>query len=67
MPAPIFARLALVQQRRNSIKRNYCLKIVSQFTRKIVLQGLGKNSHGLSDTLVSFLSIRTSEILEELK
>ncbi|TRV47341.1 MAG: monooxygenase [Microcystis panniformis Mp_MB_F_20051200_S9] len=49
------------------IKRNYCLKTVSEFTPKIFLQGLCENSHGLSDTLLSLLSIRASEILEELR
>jgi len=48
------------------ISRNYCLKTVSEFTPKIFLQGLCENTHGLSDTLLSLLPIRVSEILEEL-
>lgn len=49
------------------IERNCCLKTVSELKPKIFLQGLCEKSHGLSDTLLSLLSIRASEILEELR
>jgi len=48
------------------VDRDYCIKTNDNFQPKIVLQGACENSHGLSDTLLSLLAIRSQEIGQKL-
>lgn len=49
------------------VDRNYCIKTADNFLPKIILQGACESSHGLSDTLLSILPIRSQEITQVLK
>ena len=49
-----------------AVERDYRLPTVSNFQPRIYLQGSCEESHGLSDTLLSVLAVRSQEILESL-
>nr|WP_315466397.1 lysine N(6)-hydroxylase/L-ornithine N(5)-oxygenase family protein [uncultured Rhodoferax sp.] len=49
-----------------SVGRDYRLHTVKNFLPKIYLQGCCEDSHGLSDTLLSVLAVRSMEILESM-
>lgn len=49
------------------VDRNYCIKSSDNFKPNIFLQGACEKSHGLSDTLLSVLALRSQEITEVLK
>lgn len=49
-----------------SLERDYRLKMRDGFRPKIYLQGYSEISHGLSDTLLSVLAMRSREIAESL-
>jgi len=48
------------------VDRDYRLRTTGNFLPKIYLQGCCEDSHGLSDTLLSVLAVRSVEILESL-
>ncbi|MFT5756389.1 MAG: L-ornithine N5-oxygenase [Alteromonadaceae bacterium] len=48
------------------VDRHYCIKTNDNFKPKIILQGACENSHGLSDTLLSLLAVRSQEISQRL-
>jgi lysine N6-hydroxylase/L-ornithine N5-oxygenase len=48
------------------VDRHYCVKTNDNFQPKIILQGACENSHGLSDTLLSILAVRSQEISQHL-
>ncbi|KGJ97531.1 lysine N(6)-hydroxylase/L-ornithine N(5)-oxygenase family protein [Colwellia psychrerythraea] len=48
------------------VDRDYCIKTNDNFQPKIVLQGACEQSHGLSDTLLSLLAVRSQEIGQRL-
>ncbi len=49
-----------------NIDRNYRLKTPDHFSVPIFIQGASENTHGLADTLLSVLAIRSKEIAEAL-
>ncbi|MEB0164213.1 SidA/IucD/PvdA family monooxygenase, partial [Glaciimonas sp. CA11.2] len=49
------------------VERDYRLRTKGDFLPKIYLQGCCEDSHGLSDTLLSVLAVRSVEILESLR
>ena len=49
-----------------SIARNYRLESHQNFSPNIFLQGLCEKTHGFSDTLLSILPVRASEIIDAL-
>lgn len=49
-----------------SVDRRYRLRTRSDFRPQIYIQGHSETSHGLSDTLLSVLSIRSQEIAESM-
>lgn len=49
------------------VDRHYCIKTDDNFLPKIILQGACESSHGLSDTLLSILPIRSQEITQVLQ
>ena len=49
-----------------TVERDYRLRTTGGFLPKIYLQGCCEDSHGLSDTLLSVLAVRSVEILESL-
>jgi len=49
-----------------SVERSYQLQMKSDCDVKIFLQGCCESSHGLSDTLLSILAVRSQEIVEAL-
>ncbi|MGS0743352.1 lysine N(6)-hydroxylase/L-ornithine N(5)-oxygenase family protein [Glaciimonas sp. GG7] len=48
------------------VERDYCLRTTPDFLPNIYLQGCCEESHGLSDTLLSVLAVRSVDILESL-
>lgn len=48
------------------VERDYRLKTSPDFSPKIYLQGCCEDSHGLSDTLLSVLAVRSVEILDSI-
>ncbi|KAA1150937.1 MULTISPECIES: lysine N(6)-hydroxylase/L-ornithine N(5)-oxygenase family protein [Pseudoalteromonas] len=49
------------------IDRNYQVKTDERFLPSLFLQGRSESSHGLSDTLLSILSVRSAEIAHSLQ
>lgn len=49
-----------------TVDRSYCIKATANFEPKIFLQGSCEKSHGLSDTLLSIMSVRSHEIVTSL-
>lgn len=49
-----------------NVDRTYCIKTSDNFEPKIYLQGSCEKSHGLSDTLLSIMSVRSHEIVTSL-
>ena len=49
-----------------SISRDYRLQMKPSFSPKIYIQGMSQLSHGISDSLLSVLAIRSQEILESI-
>lgn len=49
------------------VDRNYRVKTSDGFQPRIFLQGFCENTHGLSDTLLSTLPLRSAQILESMK
>ncbi|HDR7690162.1 lysine N(6)-hydroxylase/L-ornithine N(5)-oxygenase family protein (plasmid) [Bacillus toyonensis] len=49
------------------VSRNYRLETTDKFKPGIYLQGVNESTHGLSDTLLSNLSIRSNEILKTVQ
>lgn len=49
------------------VARDYRLRTKGDFLPKIYLQGCCEDSHGLSDTLLSVLAVRSVEIIESLQ
>lgn len=50
----------------HDISRNYQLLSESNFKPRIFTQGINESTHGISDSLLSILAIRSAEIVEEL-
>ncbi|MEH3117451.1 MAG: lysine N(6)-hydroxylase/L-ornithine N(5)-oxygenase family protein [Methylorubrum populi] len=50
----------------STIRRDYCLEAQPKFAPRIYMQGYSEISHGLSDTLISVLSMRSQEIVDSL-
>ena len=48
------------------VNRNYRVNAAANFQPKIFLQGACEASHGLSDTLLSIVAVRSQEILDDL-
>jgi L-ornithine N5-monooxygenase len=48
------------------VEADYRLSTTSEFTPAIFVQGLSESTHGLSDTLLSLLSVRAGEIADSL-
>ncbi len=49
------------------ISKDYRLVTTSELNAGIFVQGLSENKHGISDTLLSLLSIRSKEICDSMK
>jgi len=49
-----------------TVDRSYCIKSNDNFEPKVFLQGSCEKSHGLSDTLLSIMSVRSHEIVTAL-
>ncbi|TPX56980.1 hypothetical protein PhCBS80983_g04179 [Powellomyces hirtus] len=50
-----------------TVTRNYRLNTVDSFTPGVYLQGCCERTHGLSDTLLSVLSVRGGEVLADIE
>lgn len=48
-----------------TLTRRYALETTAKFKPSIFIQGMSENSHGISDTLLSVISTRASEISDE--
>jgi L-ornithine N5-oxygenase len=48
------------------IRRDYSLETTSELTAGVYLQGFSEDTHGLSDTLLSVLAMRSTEILDSI-
>jgi lysine/ornithine N-monooxygenase len=51
----------------DDIARDYQLRTVDTFKPKIFTQGINEATHGISDSLLSILAIRSAEIVDALK
>ncbi|ALU41731.1 lysine N(6)-hydroxylase/L-ornithine N(5)-oxygenase family protein [Pseudoalteromonas rubra] len=54
------------EQNKPIISRYFCVKTQAHVNARIILQGFSENAHGLTDTLLSTLSVRSEEILQNI-
>ncbi|HDR4749801.1 TPA: monooxygenase, partial [Bacillus cereus] len=64
---PLLRNLSSYISNNIEVSRNYRLETTDKFKPGIYLQGVNESTHGLSDTLLSNLSIRSNEILKTVQ
>lgn len=58
--------LIMNKQHEPIIGRDYCVSTLDAFKPRIYAQGYSEQTHGISDTLLSVLAIRSQEIIDSL-
>jgi L-ornithine N5-monooxygenase len=70
LPLPLLAEidpyLEVDEAGRYVIRRDYGLATKDELTAGVYLQGFAEGTHGLSDTLLSVLALRSTEILDSI-
>ncbi|MCM3216678.1 SidA/IucD/PvdA family monooxygenase [Niallia taxi] len=63
---PLLANLQPYIVHDNSVQRDYTVPTIKNFNASVILQGCNEYTHGLGDTLLSNLAIRSNEIAKTL-